>query len=576
MVLLIGIYQQNTAKISSFRVKDDERPKVSRGRCINLWLFFTSYMHEIILLCIGLVLSVSFLVLIAQKLQIAYPIFLCIAGLIIGFIPGLPGITIDPEVVFLVILPPILFEAAQSISLKALWKWRRIVSVMAIGYVLFTTVAVAFVSHWLIPGFTLAQGFLLGAIISPPDAAAATTVLKYTKIPKGVASILEGESLLNDATSLTIFRFALAAILTSSFIWHEAATGFFLVSVFGIGIGLLFGLLFNAIFKWLPTTSNLNIAISLMIPYAMYLSAEAVEASGVLAVVSGGLLIAYQNHFTLSHSSRLKAGAIWTSLVFILNAVVFFLIGLQLPVIIKGLDGGLGKALIISLLITLTVIIARLISGFSSALFTRFISRYITVAQNNPGWKNPTLISWIGMRGVVSLASALSIPLLLPSGEGFPHRSLILFITFVVIIITLVGQGLALPWVVSKVKPDEFPGRKSDEQQLMEMELKLVSTAVQALNENHPELVKSHALLKYKNEFLKEKVSMLQSIEDEEERSKVMDSIEKFRDVMWQVTERQREELHHFRRKEEYDDDIIKLLETRLDLEEENISKEEE
>jgi Na+/H+ antiporter len=530
-------------------------------------------MHEIILLCIGLVLSVSILVIVAQKLKIAYPIFLALAGLVIGFIPGIPTIHIDPDLVFLVILPPILYEASHSISLKALWTWRRIISVMAIGYVLFTTVAVAFVSHWLIPGFSLAQGFLLGAIISPPDAAAATTVLKYTRIPKGLVSILEGESLLNDATSLTIFRFALAAILTANFAWHKAAGGFALVVISGIGIGLIFGLVFNTFFKWIRTTANLTIAVSLVIPYAMYIAAEAVHSSGVLAVVSGGLFIAYQNHFNISHSSRLKSGAIWTSLVFILNAVVFFLIGLQLPTIIEDLKGmSLMSAIGVSLVVTLVVILTRMVSGLSSAAFTRFISKYITVAQSKPGWRNPVLVSWIGMRGVVSLASALSIPLLLPSGQEFPYRSLILFITFIVIIVTLVGQGLALPWIVKWVKTDELTDRKPDEQQIMEMELQLITVAIQELTDRHPELIKSNVLLKHKHDFLVDKVAMLRLYSnDESERKNTTDLIARFREVMVTIVERERQELHAFRKMDGYDDDVIALIETRLDLEEQNM-----
>ena len=183
-------------------------------------------LQETILLCLGLILTVCFLVIIARKLKIPYPIFLVLAGLIMGFVPGIPGIQIDPDLVFLVILPPILFDAAQNMSLKSLWKWRRIIIAMALGFVLFTATAVAFVTWWLIPGFTLAEGFLLGAIISPPDAAAASAVLRYTRLPKGMTSILEGESLLNDATSLTLFRFALAAIVSGHFVWYEAASGF--------------------------------------------------------------------------------------------------------------------------------------------------------------------------------------------------------------------------------------------------------------------------------------------------------------------------------------------------------------
>lgn len=530
-------------------------------------------MHAILLLCLGLIFSVAFLVVIAERLKIAYPIFLVLAGLLISFIPAIPNIPIDPDLVFLVILPPVLYDAAQSMSLKALWKWRRIISVMAIGFVLFTAVAVAFVSHWLIPGFTLEQGFLLGAIISPPDAAAATAVLKYTKLPKAMVSILEGESLLNDATSLTIFRFALAAIMTSHFAWHQAAIGFIGVTISGIVIGLAFGLVFYAIYKWLPTTANLDIAISLVIPYIIYISAEGLHSSGVLAVVSGGLFIAYQNHFVFNHSSRLRAGALWTFMVFLLNAIVFFLIGLQLPTIIKGIKSiPMGHALYIAGIITAVVIVVRLISGLSSSVFTRFISRYITVAQANPGWRNPIIISWVGMRGVVSLASALSIPLLLPNGTAFPNRSLILFITFIVIIVTLVAQGLVLPWLIRKVKPEVFPGIKPDEQQMLEMELQLVARAIAELEQTHAEHVEANVLLKHKLGFLRQKVTLLQEAGDgEESRARASATIAEFKKIIMQVTEKERTELHTFRRIEGYDDDIIAIIENRLDLDEETM-----
>lgn len=535
-------------------------------------------MHQIILLCLGLILSVSFLVVLARKIKIAYPIFLVIAGLILGFIPGIPNVHIDPDLVFLVILPPILFDAAQNTSWKALWKWRRIVSVMALGYVLLTATAVAFISCLIIPGFTLAQGFLLGAIISPPDAAAATSVLQFVKLPKGLVSILEGESLLNDASSLTVFRFALAAIISNNFVWYQAATGFVVVVVSGLAIGLLLGLIFYAISRWVPTNSNLDIAFSLVMPYIIYLTAESVHSSGVLAVVSGGLFISYKNHFVLTHSSRLKSNAVWPSIVFILNAVVFFLIGLQLPEIIHGMKTvSLGDAFRIALIITLVVIVVRLLSGVLSSWFTRFISRYITVAQSRPGWRNPLLASWMGMRGVVSLASALSIPLLLPGGKTFPNRELILFITFVVIIVTLVGQGLTLPAIIKWVKPESLGDERADEQQVLEIELVLLKAAVEEIGTKYHTDLTLNKLLHNKLELLKYKVDLYSRSEHDDGKKKAANEmIKRFKSVMAAVIEHERTMLHTFRTKDGYDDDIISMIENRLDLEEEGLQEESE
>ncbi|TWR25214.1 Na+/H+ antiporter [Mucilaginibacter pallidiroseus] len=532
-------------------------------------------MHETIILCVALVLSVSFLVLIAQKFNVPYPIFLVLAGLLISFLPFVPIIHIDPNLVFLVILPPILFDAAQTMSLKALWQWRRIVTGMALGFVVFTTLVVAVISYWLIPGFTIAQGLLLGAIISPPDAAAATSVLNKLRLPKGMKSILEGESLLNDASSLTIYRFALMAIISNHFVWHEAALGFVGVVISGIGIGLLLGFLFYTVFKWMPTSSNLDIAFSIAAPYLIYMLAEEMHSSGVLAVVSGGVFIAYKNHFVFSHKSRLKSAALWTSMVFVLNAVVFFLIGLQLPEITKGIKREeLSFSLEVALIITLAVIIARIISGLFTAAFTRFMSRYITVAQSRPGWRNPLVIGWVGMRGVVSLASALAIPLLLPGGQPFPHRNLILFITFVVIIITLVGQGLALPWVIRRLRPSDPSDRKTDDEQIFDIEVELNKVACDELEHNHAKEIEDNILLRYKLEFYKNKVGLLKEFMANAERQKEAQTIfDQFKTVMVEVTEAERSKLHTYRRNNDYDDDVIRIIENRLDLEEERLQE---
>ncbi|GAB2686022.1 Na+/H+ antiporter [Mucilaginibacter koreensis] len=535
-------------------------------------------MEKTLFLLLGLIIAVSFLVLIAQRLKIAYPILLVIAGLVLGFLPQVPNVHIDPNLVFFIVLPPILFDAAQDISWKALWKWRRIVTVMAFGYVLLTAAAVAFLSVWLIPGFTLSQGFLLGAIVSPPDAAAATSVLRYVKLPKGVVSILQGESLLNDAASLTLFRFALIAITSNNFVWHQAATGFLFITCSGIAVGLVIGFAFYAIYRWLPTTANLDIALSLALPYLLYLTAESFESSGVLAVVSGGLFIAYHNHFVFSHSSRLKSNAIWSSIVFILNAVIFLIIGLQLPVIIYGLkELPFLQALGLAAIITLAIILVRMLSGFTSSWFTVFISKYIKVAQNRPGWRNPAVMSWVGMRGVVSLASALSIPLMLSGGKPFPHRDLILFITYVVIIITLVFQGLTLPWVIRKIKPESFPGDKPDGQQLSEIEAEMYASALKRIDEQYKKDTEANRLIKNRVEQWRLKQELFSEIHDDEDKRKEAKAIIKqFKTVIIDLLEHERKELHAFRKIDGYDDDIIRKIENQLDLEEQRIQQNDE
>jgi Na+/H+ antiporter len=410
-------------------------------------------MHEFLILAIGLILVVSMLVMLGQYLRISYPIFLVIGGLLISFIPGIPSIKIDPELIFLIFLPPLLYEAAWNTSWKEFWRWRRIIGVFAFGLVVFTSGIVAFVSTAMIPGFTLSLGFLLGGIISPPDAVAATSVLRGLKIPKRVTHILEGESLVNDAASLIVFRFALAAVLTGTFVFHLAAVNFVLVTVMGVVIGVAIALVFYSIHRWMPTTPSIDTALTLIAPYAMYITAEQFHFSGVMAVVSGGLFISYRSHQIFSHTSRLQSVSMWSTLGFVLNGLVFMLIGLELPVIINQLgEYSRAEAVTYALIISAVIIITRIGFTLASSVFTHYISRVITTADAHPGWRGPLIVGWAGMRGVVSLASALSVPLLLSNGDAFPQRNLILFITFVVILVTLVLQGLTLPLVIRWVK----------------------------------------------------------------------------------------------------------------------------
>jgi CPA1 family monovalent cation:H+ antiporter len=417
-----------------------------------------------------LVLIILLLVMAADKLSLASPIVLLVGGLVLSFIPRLSNITIDPQLIFIIFLPPLLYEAAWYTSWKELWRWRRVVSSFAFLIVILTSLVVAFVSSAVIPGFTMALGFLLGGIIAPPDAVSATSVLKRVKVPRRLSAILEGESLLNDASGLVIFRYALIAVDTGRFIFHEAALSFVVVIVMGILTGIAIGMLFFAAHKWLPVSISSDIVLSLVTPYVMYIVAESFHFSGVLSVVSGGLFLSTRNHLFLSYRSRLRGLNVWTTLSFVLNGLIFLLIGLELPSIIHQLGPvGLGPAIKYGILITVLLVIGRILSTLGAAVFTVFISRYITTADNRPGWKAPLAFGWAGMRGVVSLAAALSIPTHLSNGNPFPQRDLILFITFVVIVLSLLVQGLSLPWLIRKLKledPDNRPALEEQDSQV--------------------------------------------------------------------------------------------------------------
>jgi len=513
-----------------------------------------------------ILLAILFLFMIAQRLRIAYPIVLVLGGLLISFIPGLPEIRIDPELIFVIFLPPLLYEAAWYTSWKDFWKWRRVISSFAFLIVLLTSTVIAVVAHYCIPGFSLALGFLLGGIISPPDAVSATSVLKYIRVPKRLVSIVEGESLLNDAASLIVFRFALVAVETGAFVFSEAATSFVLVIVMGIVVGLAIALVFYAIHRWLPTTANVDILLTFIAPYMMYIVAERLHFSGVLAVVSGGLFLSANNQVILSFSSRFRGETVWSTVGFVLNGLVFMLIGLELPFIVRQLgDVSLGTAISYGVVISGALIIIRLLSTFGASVFTVFISRYITTADPHPGWKGPLLLGWAGMRGVVSLAASLSIPLTLNNGQPFPQRNLILFITFTVILITLVFQGLTLPWLVRIVKMEDKDHQYSYDEQDAIIRKKLCHRALALLNEQYREELSA-------NELLQSLKTKLEAVPTPQAGDQLSDPAHQtFRNVYSAIIREQRELLHELNKNEELEEELIRKHIALLDLEEEKM-----
>jgi len=295
-------------------------------------------MEEVYAEYIALIFIIVGLVILANRLKLAYPIVLVLGGLALSFTTTFSQITIDPDLIFFIFLPPLLYEAAWQTSWKSFWKWRRVITSFAFPIVIITSCVVAFASNALIPGFTLALGFLLGGIVSPPDAISATTIMRQVNAPKSLVSIAEGESLLNDASALIVFRFALAAVITGQFHLSEAVGEFVEVIVMGTCIGLISGLVFYAIYRWLPTTPSIEIVLSFLAPYCMYYFAEHFHFSGVLSVVAGGLFLSGQRHKMLSYQGRVQGSNVWATIGFVLNGVVFMLIGLELPYIIRELE----------------------------------------------------------------------------------------------------------------------------------------------------------------------------------------------------------------------------------------------
>jgi CPA1 family monovalent cation:H+ antiporter len=522
-------------------------------------------MHSYFIQYIFLILVILALVMIANKLRLAYPIVLVLGGLALSFTTRFSNVTIDPDLVFFIFLPPLLYEAAWQVSWKEFWRWRRLITSFAFPIVIITSCVIAFSSYALIPGFTLALGFLLGGIISPPDAISATTIMRRVNVPKSLVSIAEGESLLNDASSLIVFRFALATVITGQFHLQDAALSFVIVIVMGIVVGLLVGLLFYGIHRFLPTTPSIEIVLTLVTPYCIYIVAEQFHVSGVLAVVTGGLLLSSQRQSLLNFRSRIEGVNVWTNLVFVLNGLVFLLIGLQLRSITQQLGGiSVVTAVGYGLIISLVLIASRMVFTLGASLFTTFMSRFITVADAHPGWRNPIIFGWSGMRGVVSLAAALSIPLAVSEGHPFPYRNLILFIVFVVILVTLVFQGLTLPWVIRRVKPEDKYTAIPEEQQEQIIQKKLAMVSLQFLESKYGE-EREH------NEHLRNLIDRLQSdlhSLDGEPNDANGYSLAEYEEVYLDLLDRRRRLLNEMNRSAEFDEDLIRKYLSLIDVEE--------
>jgi CPA1 family monovalent cation:H+ antiporter len=395
---------------------------------------------EIIL---GLLVVVVALAWVANRLRVPYPILLVIAGVGIAFVPHPPIAPLRPDLVFVLFLPPILYYAGTHTSWRDFRANLRPIAFLAIGLVLFTVVLVALAGHWA-AGMSWGAAFVLGAIVSPTDAVAATTILQRLGVPRRIVTILEGESLVNDATALVAYQFAVAAVVRGTFSFEAALFKFVIAGVGGIGVGLLAGMLM----AWLrPRARNplIDNALSLLTPYVAYLPAEWSGLSGVLAAVTCGIYIARRLGRITTAEVRLRAYAVWDLVEFLLNGLIFILLGLELAQIARHRTPGWIWQ---TVLIAFVAIAARMAWVYPATYLSRRWLPRLRERDPAPPLPQVTLVAWTQMRGVVSLAAALALPLTVKTGDGFPHRNFIIFATFGVILLTLVGQGLTLPLVI--------------------------------------------------------------------------------------------------------------------------------
>jgi monovalent cation/hydrogen antiporter len=405
-------------------------------------------MEHLEIFLIGLFVAVAGLSTLARMLSIPYPILLVLGGLVLAVIPGLPEVELEPDLVLVIFLPPLLFYAAFNSSWRDLRADARAISITSIGLVLATTCAVAVIAHEAIDGMPWEMAFALGAIVSPTDPVAATAIMRRLGVPRRIVTIVEGESLVNDASALIAYRVAVAAAVGGSFSLGEAALDFVVAAVGGVAIGLAAGWVIGEVRRRLDDPP-VEITVSLLTGYAAYVPAEELELSGVLAAVTAGLYIGRISPEISSARMRIRGFSTWEVLTFLLNATLFLLIGLQLNSILDGLDAySTGELLGYAALIAGTVIVMRIVWSFTTPYVIRALDRRPSQRARRAPAAFRMVAAWSGMRGAVSLAAALALPLETDAGAALPQRELILFLTFAVIFATLVLQGLTLPALI--------------------------------------------------------------------------------------------------------------------------------
>ena len=520
---------------------------------------------EAIAVVLVLLVAATALALVARRIGIPYPILLVLGGLALGFVPGLPPIELEPEIVFLIFLPPILFGAGYFTSLRDFKRNLRPITLLSVGLVIFTTLAVAATARALVPGMEWAAAFALGAIVAPPDAVAATTVFQRLGVPRRIVTILEGESLVNDATALVAYRFAIIAASTGTFSIANAGLTFVAVAVGGIAFGLLMGLLIAWALRRIDDPV-FSVVLTLLAPVATYLPAETFHLSGVLATVAAGIWVGRNAPREMSSSVRVAGTAAWQVLLFLINGTVFILIGAQLRTVLQGLgEYSAGQLIGLAVAICAVVIAVRLLWVYPGTYLPRMLSAGIRVREPYPTPRSVFIVGWAGMRGVVSLAAALALPLYLTDGvTPFPFRDLIIFLTFTVILATLVGQGLTLPFFIRRLGITSDAGDAHEE---AHARMATAEAAVQRIEElaeewpGHGELIDT-LRAQYGHRASHIDTHHEDALDDAEEE------LFEHRQIRSAVVDAEREALLQMRERGAVTDEVFRRVERDLDLEE--------
>jgi Na+/H+ antiporter len=511
----------------------------------------------------AILVAVALLLIVAHLVRVPYPILLVVGGLGLSFVPGIPEIELPPDLVLIAVLPPLLYGAAFFTSLRDLRENAGAISLLAVGLVLTTMLVVAAVAHFLIADLSWHGAFVLGAVVSPTDPTAVTAIAERLGLPRRIVALIEGESLVNDGTALVAYKFAVVAVVTGSFSLADAAGSFLLNVVGGIAIGLGIGFLIRQVRRRLDDPP-LEITISLLSGFFAYLPAQAAGVSGVLAAVTVGIYMGWHTPELTSAQTRLQGIAVWEILFFLLNALLFALIGLQLPGILDALSGRSTATLVgYAAAVTAAVIAARFLWVIPGTYLAARFRRGKRPVQD-PG-KAAILIGWSGMRGAVSLAAALAIPLSTDAGQPFPNRPLIIFLTFGVILGTLVLQGLTLP-VVVKTLGLEDEGRAEKEE--TKARLYAAEAALARLEELAEEdWVREDTLERLRGMFGFRR-ERFRSRFDPESDGAVEDRSAAFQRLMRELLDAERNAVFELRRTRRIDDDVMRRVVRDLDLEE--------
>ena len=520
---------------------------------------------ETLLLLVAVLAAVA---LLARRLNTAPSILLVVAGVGLALVPNLPPLQLAPDLVLLGILPPLIYSAGVAMSWREFRFNLRPITLLAFGCVIFTTCAVAAAVHYVL-GLPWGIGFVLGAIVAPPDVVAPLALARRLGLPRRILVILEGEGLANDATALILYRFAVAAVSTGLFSFGEAIGEFALIVVCEIAFGIAIGWLSLRLRHW-AHDPRVEITLSLLTPYIAFWTPEHLGGSGVLATVAAGLYVSWNGPQLISAATRLQGIFFWNFFIYLLEGLVFLVTGLQARLIYERASNfPLQDIIVATLLTTAIIIVARFVWVFPATYLPRWLIPAVARRDPSPSWQTPFILGFIGVRGVVSLAAALAIPFTVTSGAPFPHRDLILLITFGVIILTLVGQGLALPPVIRWLRLGDNAAKEHREEH--QAELTARHAAIQAAHHRLVELAKERQLPEQVFGLLRARHEVRAGLAPRD-LSEGKEAVTLSAELRVELIATERAALHELYRKGEITDESRRRLERELDLEEESIA----